>query len=203
MAELIKESKAYIYRIRKYIWGSFAIFILAAAGGAYFAHNFPEETAEYLRELEEFFNSMDTPTQWQTFLSILQNNAEVMFMTIGLGLIAGLFPLFFLLTNGFIIGVMGYIFFAQGLGLVFMLGILPHGILELPAMFFSAAIGFKLGKSVLGKLFGSKSSIIYEMSEGIKFAVTVILPFLIMAAFIESYITPYFIALAQFFLEVL
>lgn len=198
MFQFIKGAKAYIYRIRKYIWASFAIFSLSVAGGGFFAENFPVRTAEYIREFEALVESMGANTPWEIFLAIFQNNAEVMLMTVGLGVVAGIFPLIFLLTNGFLVGVIGYLFFSQGLGLVFLAGILPHGIIELPCMFFSAATGLKIGKTAIGKLIGLKGSLIYEMSEGIKFAVTIILPLLVIAAFIESYITPVFIAFAQF-----
>ena len=65
------------------------------------------------------------------------------FQLLGLGL--GLIPLLVVTSNGFLLGVVAYGAVQQS-GLLFLAaGILPHGILELPAVLVSIAIGFRLG----------------------------------------------------------
>ena len=197
MIAIIKEDKAYLYRIRKYVWISLAIFILSIAAGFFVAQNYPQEIQTYLEEAQAFFSSMQSPTPWGTFLMILQNNVEAMLLIVALGIFAGFFSLTFILANGFILGVFAYLFYAKGLLLLFIVGIIPHGVIEIPCMLFSAAIGFQIGKTVVRKIFRKKESLMMELSEGIKFAVTIIVPALVVAALIETYITPYSIALGQ------
>lgn len=193
----IKESKSYLRRIQKYIWISLAVFLVAAFSGYYFAQNFPNETAAYFEEAKKFFSSVNQESSWQTFLSIFKNNVDAMLIVVAMGIFAGLFSLTFLLTNGFLIGMIAFIFTSQSSWLVFASGILPHGVIEIPCMLFSAAIGFRIGKTATQKLFRKNVSLTREVALGIKFAITAIVPLLFLAALIEAYITPYFIALAQ------
>jgi stage II sporulation protein M len=197
LKKTIQESKSYLFQIQKYVWISLAIFLVAAFSGYYFAQHFPSETAAYFEEMKKFFSSINQESPWQTFLSIFKNNVDAMLIVVAMGIFAGLFSLTFLLTNGFLIGMVAFLFTSQSSWLVLASGILPHGIIEIPRMLFSAAIGFRIGKTAIQKLLRKNVSLTREVARGIKFAVTVIVPLLFLAALIEAYITPYFIALAQ------
>ena len=197
MNKTIQESKSYVYRIRKYIWISLAIFLLSCAAGFYVAQNYPQEIQTYLEEAKAFFTSMQSPTLWGTFLMILQNNVEAMLLVVFMGIFAGLFSLTFLFANGFMLGVFASLLYAQGMLPLFFLGTIPHGIVEIPCMLLSAAIGFQIGGAVIKKIFLKRVGLTAEFSEGIKFAVIIIVPALALAALIETYITPFFIALTQ------
>ncbi len=197
MVEIINEAKIYLYRIRKYVWISLVLFVAAVLAGFWAAGKYPQEMEAYLEEMQVFFSSIESPTAWGVFLNILGNNVEAMLMVVLLGIFAGVFSLTFLLANGFVVGVFLYLYYIQGLLPLFVMGILPHGIFEIPAMLISAAIGFRIGATVVRKIFRKKESLTYELAEGIRFTVLYIIPALILAAFIEAYITPYFIALAE------
>lgn len=197
MIGIIQEAKAYLYRIRKYFWVSLAIFLLSAVAGFYVSQYYPQEIKAYLVEVEAFFSSKQSPTLWGTFLMILQNNVEAMLMIVFLGIFVGFFSFTFLVANGFLIGVFANLFYAQGLLPLFFVGILPHGIIEIPCMLFSAGIGFRIGNAVIRKMFRKKESLTLELSEGLKFTVMIIVPALVLAALIETYITPFVITLAQ------
>jgi len=187
----IEESIGYLYEIRRQIWFSVYVFFLATFGGYYFAQNFPVETQEYLNEINEFFDSMEDETVFQMFTSIFENNAIAMLRVIAFGIFAGVFSIFFLLSNGFILGLMSQVLTQQISWTLLFFGILPHGIIELPCMFISAAIGLSIGKTALKKLFGRKADLTAELAHGLEFSVTVIIPLLLLAAFIEAYITPF------------
>jgi len=85
-------------------------------------------------------------------LGIFWNNAFASLLALIFGLAAGLFPLFFVMSNGLAIGIVLEMVVAKmgtaGI-LVFLAGILPHGVIELPAVFISASIGLKLGYQAL------------------------------------------------------
>lgn len=197
MRKTIREAQTYLQRIRRYIWFSLVVFLVSVGAGYYFAQHYPAQLEIYLAEIKTFFASMQATTPWETFLMILQNNVEAMLLVVAMGVFAGLFSLTFLVTNGVILGVFAYLFAAQGEGLVFLAGILPHGIIEIPCLLFAAAIGLRIGITAVRRLAGRQVSLTQEMAEGVKCAITVIVPLLVVAAFIETYITPLFIALAQ------
>jgi stage II sporulation protein M len=88
------------------------------------------------------------------------------------------------------VGVIVYLV-ARERGLLFiLLGLLPHGILELPMVFLSAAIGLRLGHQAFSALIGRPTQIKREFKEGLMFYFRWILPLLLVAAIIETFITP-------------
>ena len=80
---------------------------------------------------------------------IFENNVIKCFaVTIG-GLLVGLAPLAFTVANGIVVGIaVGYTIGKSGL-LFVLVGMLPHGVIEMPMVFLSAAIGLKLGSDAL------------------------------------------------------
>ncbi len=99
-------------------------------------------------------------------------------------------PLLILMVNGFFMGFVLKAFLNKGHSiLAFILGILPHGIFELPAIFLSAALGIRIGLSYILP----KNNRIIEVSNSIKTAARVyamlVLPLLLLSAFIEAYIS--------------
>ncbi|WP_172257374.1 stage II sporulation protein M [Saccharibacillus deserti] len=89
------------------------------------------------------------------FTFIFLNNAIKSLLVILLGAFFGLVPLVFLLLNGMVLGFVVGLANEQGqnvMELIF-LGLLPHGIIELPAIVIACAYGLKFGGLVLGSLF--------------------------------------------------
>jgi stage II sporulation protein M len=198
LKESILESKRYLRSIRREIGLSTLLFCGALLAGYAFAVSYPQETARYMEQMQSYFADISQETTWQTFLAILQNNLDAMLLVVALGVFAGLLPLFFLALNGFMIGLVAAVIFARMSPLVFFFGILPHGVLELPAMVFSAAIGLRIGWKALRRLFGGPADLTAEVAQGARFALTALVPLLTAAAFIEAYLTPLFIALARY-----
>lgn len=96
----------------------------------------------------------------------------------------------FIAFNGYLVGVIAYLA-AQEKGLLFiLLALLPHGILELPMVFLAAGIGLRLGHQVFSALIGKPTQIKREFKEGLVFYFHWILPLLLVAALIETFITP-------------
>ncbi len=74
---------------------------------------------------------------------------------IGLGIFFGFFPVLSLITNGMMIGVVllqAAVKTGESPLLIFITTILPHGILELPAIILAAAFGMRLGITLFGTL---------------------------------------------------
>ena len=89
-------------------------------------------------------------------LGIFENNALKTFLVMVLGLAFGIVPAIFTLANGLILGIVTGAT-ASKYGLFYVaVGTLPHGIVELPMVLISAAIGMKLGTDLLLAIFRRK-----------------------------------------------
>ena len=154
------------------------------------AASFPS-MAETLREsFSSRFASIMTMNPLFIMLTIFLNNAFLSLLFLVLGLALGILPILFVAFNGYVVGVIVYLI-AQERGLLFILfGLLPHGILELPMVFLAAGIGLRLGYQVFSALIGRPTHIKREFKEGLMFYFHWILPLLLVAAIIETFITP-------------
>jgi len=138
-----------------------------------------------LREALERFGIEFKPFSITTALVIFANNVFKSLLSIVLG-VTVVVPLLMLYVNGYIIGLL---FRALPLWRV-LIGILPHGILELPAFIASTALGLNIGFTLIAKLALKRDYSIrreYRYALG-KFKVIAVLLFI--AAFIETYVTP-------------
>lgn len=113
---------------------------------------------EAMRGMVEQLDQSSNPTL-STIVFIFLNNAIKSVMVIFLGAFFGIFPVFFLAVNGLIIGyIVKLTLDGQMLISLFDLivkTLLPHGILEIPALILVAAYGLRLGKllfSTMGAL---------------------------------------------------
>ncbi|SMO79375.1 stage II sporulation protein M [Melghirimyces algeriensis] len=143
------------------------------------------------------------PGLLNVFQVILSNNLLATASMIGLGLFFGVYPVIGLAFNGLLLGVVIGISSEQtGSSPVtlFVTQILPHGILELPALIFAAALGIRLGILSMGTLAGLGSAVIRKRNQSAWKAYLERVPSLVIgvavmltvAAFIESSLIVYF-----------
>jgi stage II sporulation protein M len=159
-----------------------------------------EETSlSLLRELGEMvFGGHPLRGAALLFMHNLISSLQVLF----LGILLGLAPLFSTLANGAILGAVAFQLGQQGIAPIpfLLVGILPHGIFELPAFFISAAFGFKLGYHVLFPVEGhSRKHSLVGILQEIGRVLPVIFILLLLAALIEVFITP---GIMLYFLEI-
>jgi uncharacterized membrane protein SpoIIM required for sporulation len=123
------------------------------------------------------------------FVRIGFNNIKVAFYTFVGGFTLGLFTLKTLWDNGILLGSFHYLFFAHDLGLKSILVIWIHGTVEIWSIVIAGTAGFILGNSLL---FPGTFTRLQSFKSGAKDAAKVLIslvPFFIIAAFLESYIT--------------
>ncbi|MCX6676657.1 MAG: stage II sporulation protein M [Methanothrix sp.] len=185
----IKDDLAYLKSIRIFIGLSVFIFGLTTVMGYYAAAVDPELASNWTKELEMLKWILDQPPILIMMIIFLKNLlASAMAMLLGLGL--GLVPLLVVTSNGFLLGIVGYAA-VQKAGMLFLLaGILPHGIIELPVVLVSIAIGFRLGYLLALTLAKEKADLSGETRMAIHFLVRYVAPLLFLAAAIETFITP-------------
>ena len=130
--------------------------------------------------------------------AIFANNLTAAFSAILWGLVPfaylAAFPLGF---NFFLIGALGAYYVRSGSSLgVYLVGILPHGIFELPALVLFCAAGLYLCSRVTARVRGDKEvRILRTLSEVSTLFLYVILPLLAAAALVETYVTPRLLAM--------
>jgi stage II sporulation protein M len=131
---------------------------------------------------------------WQ-FLYVFLNNATTAAFAILFGLIFGIFPLLCVFANGEVLGILAFISRGTLSVLTFLAGILPHGIIEIPALILTGAVGIKIGKVVIDRIFSKKKvEIKKELSLAFSLFLKILLPLLLIAAAIEIFITPEFLS---------
>ena len=174
------------------------MFLLPLQGAALSVSNLLGSQVDALGDLAE--QILTKPTATGMAYLLLNNLVATLYVVVS-GIIAGLPTLFSLFVNGAVIGMILTMPGLEGNTLAFVaLGILPHGIFELPAFFLSAAFGLKIGYHIFFPLpeKGRIQSIIFIWRE-----FTTLLPLifimLLLAAFIEITITPHLIGLYDFF----
>lgn len=125
------------------------------------------------------------------FLGLLSaisiNNITASLLFIVSGLLVGFPPLLFIAFNGFFIGWIAYSI-SREMGLWFVAAtILPHGIIEIPTITFSAAMGMGLGYQLIHQL-RKKGGIKEYLLDSANLFIKRIVPFLLVAAIIETYL---------------
>jgi stage II sporulation protein M len=154
------------------------------------------EQMKGIAELAEKAQKNENP-QLSMFWIIFQNNITAAVMTMYLGIAAGIFPLLSMIMNGMVIGFMFGQIADTGVSIfpLIVKGILPHGIIELPALFLASGYGMLLGvgvwKGVFGSLLGKREAwhLFKRTLKATVPALLVLVVALLAAALIESTVT--------------
>ncbi|MGI5164959.1 stage II sporulation protein M [Spirillospora sp. CA-253888] len=144
------------YRLRWWWLGNALLGnVLALALGIWVARN-PEvqaaiATPHQVRELVEhdFANYYTEHSAASFAFQVWINNAWVSAVALIFGIFLGIPTVYVLLTNQLNLGVTGGLMFAHDKGDIFFGLILPHGLLELTAVYLAVAAGLKLGWTVI------------------------------------------------------
>lgn len=130
-------------------------------------------------------------------LALFANNLRAMVLGILYGFIPFLYlPALALGVNAAILGMLASLI--DGQWLLLAAGILPHGIFELPALFLSLAAGLCLCKNINVYIRKNEKGVMKPLLLNIlRVVALLVLPLLVIAAVMETYVTP---ALMQLFL---
>jgi len=184
-----QDDVTYLKSIRNYIAVSIFLFALTAVMGYFAAALDPELAAEWTKQLEALRWIMDQPPIL-IMMIIFFKNLLVCALSVLLGIGLGLVPLMVVTTNGFLLGVVAYGAIQKAGVLYLMAGILPHGIIELPTVLLSIAIGFRLGYLLVMAAAKEEADLAGETRIAVHFLVRWFTPLLFLAAAIETFITP-------------
>jgi len=190
-----EERRAYLKRLYPYLKTSLVIFGSGIVIGLITVTHVPELAGHFESSVVGFVKIFRGLSKFELAAAIFLNNALKTLLGIVLGSLFGIIPVVFLLANGIALGVM-FSLSAQSRGpWLSFLSILPHGILELPAVFLGTSIGLMVGSHVVKGLFGrAETTVRGELVRGLRFFCTVILPLLLVAALVEVFLTSALVA---------
>jgi len=169
--------------------------VLTTAFSFYFYKN--EQMAQdvmnfYLPTVESMMNEDGAIS----FLSLLRSNIFATATCIGLGLIPFLFlPVWAVLSNAMVIGAILGLSASTGLmspAKAVVFGLLPHGIFEMTGFFLSMAMGIYLCRTLSLKILrkAGDTRILQVLNDIARTFVLVVIPLIVIAAFVECTVTP-------------
>jgi len=158
----------------------------------YFNHKvqagYYEETISRIQKGDPF-GVYKSENPFSMFVYIAYNNIKVAFYSVVFGVLFGIGTIFFMWNNGLMLGCFQYIFFSQGLGWQSVMVIWIHGTIEISSIVIASCAGLILG---FGWLFPGtytrRQSFLKSVKDAMKICVSLV-PFFIVAAFFESYVT--------------
>lgn len=188
---------AIVYRTRWWSIGATALFLVVAFGFGFWIAGSPEAQLavappEVVKQLvEEDFENYYSSAPAQDFAArVFTNNAYVAAQAILFGVLLGLPVLFVLFVNALNVGVAGGLMAANDrTGLFFGL-ILPHGLLELTAVFVACGLGLKLGWTVVDPGRRSRSRALAEEGRALVTGALGLALVLFVSGIIEAFVTP-------------
>jgi len=152
-------------------------------------------TAQVFGEVRDQITQSDNPTLTSIWLIFL-NNVRAVFFMMALGLLLAIMPIISMLLNGILIGFVLRLQEASGLSLAELIfkGLLPHGLLEMPAIIIGAGYGIRLGVTLILRLFPSMRTNLQTIREAALSGVPLfgfLVVLLFFAAIIESTLTAF------------
>ncbi len=168
-----------------------AVFFFAAFSGYIFASQNPDEAAQFVEQLFEGFKFIDFSNPLEVFGIIFLNNTIKSLISLISGFFFGIFPFFFVFINGYLLGIVAFTKGSEVGFFTILLALLPHGVFEIPAVILASAYGMRLGVLFYRKVFKKED---VNISNALKFFLRrflrIVVPILLIAAFIETFITP-------------
>lgn len=181
-----------------YIALAIALFMLGALIAWWFAWQdpvflsliLPEELIAMVRDRHKLWMGSIVGIEPLASSNIMINNLSVSFGAIAGGITAGAYTTFLLAFNGLNLGAVATLVGQNNLAYPFWAFVLPHGSLELPAIFFAGGAGLLLAKGVLFP--GQRRRVDTLRFHGLQAAKLTygIVPMLIIAGTIEGFFSP-------------
>lgn len=127
---------------------------------------------------------------------IMTNNIRVAVLAFASGITFGIWTVYLLAYNGVIIGALAAVYWQAGENYLFWAYILPHGVIELTAIFIAGGAGLYMGYRmwVPGQL-PWKLQLLHSAKESLQLLLGTV-PLFVIAGTIEGYITPSELSLA-------
>lgn len=192
IALLIEQWKAIVIAMLLFIFGGLASFLAVTNDPLHLYSILPTEMAQSIMSPGELEANVNADAIDASLFSaqIMTNNIQVAILAFAGGITFGILTVYLLVYNGVIVGALAGLFWHSGNSYVFWAYILPHGVIELIAIFIAGGAGLLMGYKlcVPGNLTRK-----YQLKKNTLRSVQLLLgsiPLFVIAAFIEGFITP-------------
>lgn len=148
-------------------------------------------TPDEIRELvdHDFANYYTEHSAASFAFQVWVNNAWVSAIALIFGILLGIPTVYVLLMNQLNLGLIGGLMFASGKGGVFFGLILPHGLLELTAVYLAVAGGLKLGWTIIDPGPRSRGQALAEEGRAAVSIALGLIAVLLVSGLIEGFVT--------------
>jgi stage II sporulation protein M len=152
-------------------------------------------TSQEVNAVEQLADLLASLPKWAVFLFIFFKNVTTILFSFALSPFFCLVPILALALNGWLIGVVSVAVIEEESITYLLAGLLPHGILELPALIMGEAVALSFGVTVILSIFKRerRGLILTSLKQNAKYLV-IALGLFLPAAIIETYLTPLLIS---------
>ncbi|RIW31863.1 stage II sporulation protein M [Bacillus salacetis] len=185
----LQQWKMILFAMLLFIIGAVGSFFSVADDPLHIYSVLPENMAQGFdpERLGENEGSVDAPMMSAT---IMTNNIQVALLAFAGGITFGLLTVYLLIYNGIIVGAIAALFWHYGKSYEFWAYIVPHGMIELTAIFIAGGAGLLMGYNLFAPGRYSRG---YQLKQQAKRSVLLLLgtiPLFVIAGIIEGFITP-------------
>jgi len=121
---------------------------------------------------------------------IMTNNISVTFLAFALGITLGLGSVYIMAFNGLLLGTLAALCHLHGLDLEFWSFVLPHGVIELTAIFIAGGGGLLLGSALIAPADLTRKEALVQRGRKAVRLILGCVPLLILAGIIEGFFSP-------------
>jgi stage II sporulation protein M len=189
--------RSYLSKLLPYAALSASLFAVGILAGMIAIVWLPEAAAGVERSIAEFVQYGHGLGPAGLFAFIVINNVVKAAVMMFAGMVFGLIPIFFLVFNGMVLSVVATLIANKASALVAVAGLAPHGIIEISAVLLAAAAGLRLGVVAVERLRRRDVKLKMELGRAWRFFVSLVLPALLVAAVIETLVTPFLLMMAM------
>ena len=170
--------------LRSYILILALIFSAFFITGTVAPAQFRQSGVDALQVLQDNYRGIEGG---KLYFAILVRNVMVSILIMASGVLFGIVPVFSMASNGLLLGVV-FRQRAEAVGVAkIALEVLPHGIIEIPALLIAASYGLWLGVTVVRRIRGREGTPIrFHIEHAFRRYLAVVFPLLIVAAGIET-----------------
>ncbi|WP_112179910.1 stage II sporulation protein M [Paraliobacillus zengyii] len=187
---LLDQWKPIVIAMLLFFFGGLASFLSVLDNPLHINGILPNDMAQSIADPSELEENAGSVNASLMSAEIMTNNIRVAILAFAGGITFGLLTIYLLIYNGVIIGALAALFWNSGNSYIFWAYIVPHGIIELLAIFIAGGAGLLMGY----KLFvPGNLSRLYQLKIQTIRSVQLLLgtiPIFILAGIIEGFITP-------------
>jgi len=164
-------------------------FVTAISDSSFVALIVPPQLIEKVEGGTVWFDSILAVKPFASSM-IMTNNISVSFLAFALGVTFGLGTLYLMLFNGLMVGTLAGLCHTHGLSVPFWSFVLPHGVLELTAIFIAGGAGFLLAGALLFPGDLSRKDALRNRARQAGRAILGCVPLLVIAGIVEGFFSP-------------